>query len=324
MTTTLTVHTTHETARAPCPLLFPGMPLDVQAVHGFLTNLHGLNKPYTLGDLGTANARNRTHDQLIADEAEPLEKVVIWDGGLSSEQLPSQLRLRSQLSVGSASIDLRPGDFTLANNSFCLLTSRLDGPELIDMQGTTELCIRPVFELDYTTRYFPAQLSELRMVESQRFLTLENGNTIVLTHTDDLQGSALIMGNPDAFSEDERLLTQIFEPLSLLENKNFCAVTKIGQKIFSEYCGEEVATFTVMEKYTSYFLQRYCSLTEQGCWVPASAPVTWGWSIRVGKNVYGDWAIVRRKLMLPTVGHEGLQLPHWKSSLKISPYGHLE
>lgn len=54
----------------------------------------------------------------------------------------------------------------------------------------------------------------------------------------------------------------------------------------------------------------------------AAPPVTWGWSICVAKNGADEWAIVRRKLMLPTVGHEGLQLPHWHNQLIACEQGY--
>jgi hypothetical protein len=308
MVNTLTLITTAQQACLPRPLVFPGMPLAIREGHGYLENLHGLSAPVKLCDWDNARENNRCKP----------EEIIIWDGGINNCELPGQIIFRT------GSTDFRPGDFIIADNSLRILASHLVGPELIDAQGSIQLRMQPVFTLDYSARYFPAQLGEMRLVESQRSIVLKNGNTLELTDTTEKKGPAVVMGKSAGPDYDEQFFTQIFAPVLVQEHKNFCANTQISQTILSEFNDEPVESITVLEKYTSYFMQRYYDEKVQGYWVPAAPPVTWGWSIRVGKNGEDDWAIVRRKLIMPTVGHEGLQLPQWKTILKNTADGALK
>ncbi|RYZ97446.1 MAG: hypothetical protein EOO68_15310, partial [Moraxellaceae bacterium] len=129
MANTLTLITTALQASLPRPLVFPGMSLAVREGHGYLKNLHGLCAPVKLCNWDKARENNRSKP----------EEIIIWDGGLNSCELPSQIMFRT------GSTDLRPGDFIIADNSLRILSSHLVGPELIDAQGSIQLRMQPVF-----------------------------------------------------------------------------------------------------------------------------------------------------------------------------------
>ena len=295
---------------APMPAgqarLIPGMPLEIQ---GTLGAIHGLAAPYHLKDLGAAHRG--------AIELGSSGQVIIWDSGINCADLLSDKKLR----LGATA--LTPDTFTLADNCLRICASSILGPELIQVEDLTRLRMQPIIDLDYQADYFPAQVAELRVVASQRFLALHNGQTQVLTQTDETLGPALVLSPLLRQENDAELLTQLFAPVLLHGRQQLRADTPVFQTIIAEYNGEAVASVTVLEQYTSYFLQRYNDTQRLGCWVPALPPVTWGWSIRVAKNGADEWAIVRRKLMLPTVGHEGLQLPYWQCLLTPTDQGHL-
>ncbi|HMW48450.1 MAG TPA: hypothetical protein PKD17_13130 [Cellvibrionaceae bacterium] len=287
------------------PHIFPGVPLEVE---GDWAGVHGLAAPYRLADLGQG--------PVYAPRAQYKGQIVIWDSNFDCAQLPKHIQLRQ------GDINVHAGNFALADNSLRILNCRLVGPALINAEGAIQLHMQPIFELDYQAEYFPAQVAELRVVTSQRFLNLHNGKTTLLTHTNETQGPAVVLGEMNTLFDDTEYLTQIFTPVLWQEHKQLRADMPIYQTIINECDGVPVTSLTVLEQYTSYFLQRYYAPTKIGCWVPAAPPITWGLSIRVGKNGEDEWAIVRRKLIMPTPGHEGLQLPHWSGSLRTTPHGY--
>ncbi len=70
---------------------------------------------------------------------------------------------------------------------------------------------------------------------------------------------------------------------------------------------------TVLEKYISYFMQRPVTVCEKDAiWIPASAPVIWGWSIRSEQDEKEGWVIIRCKLVTPQAGHDGYEVPQWR------------
>lgn len=285
--------------------LFPCLPF---ATEGDFTGVHGIAAPFRLEDL--------TNGELGDNRPQHHRQWVIWDGSIDPALLPKTVKRRT------GTVNFGAEEFSIADNRLRILACHLEGPELINKNGFTQLQMQPVFELDYQAEQFPAQIAEMRLVASQRFLNLQSGTSHVFTHTDENTTPAVVVGARKSCDSDDRLLIQIFAPLLWQEHKKLRADTPIYQTIFDEFNAEPVASVTVLEQYTSYFVQRYYGPTQTGCWVPAAPPVTWGWSIRVAKNGADEWAIVRRKLMLPTVGHEGLQLPHWHNQLIACEQGY--
>jgi hypothetical protein len=89
----------------------------------------------------------------------------------------------------------------------------------------------------------------------------------------------------------------------------------LRQTIPDQYQEKTVESVTVLEQYKSYFMQRERSdSAERVIWTPLLEAVNWGWSIRVGYRADGELGILRRKLMLPAVGNDGLELPQWQTN----------
>jgi hypothetical protein len=107
---------------------------------------------------------------------------------------------------------------------------------------------------------------------------------------------------------------------ALGESQPYRISSTISQAIPEQWHGQAVVDLVVMERYSSYLLQR-ATLAEdnQTLWTPLYFPISWGWSIRAGRRYDGEWDIMRRKLMLPITGQDGLQFPLWRdNSLQCS------
>lgn len=197
-----------------------------------------------------------------------------------------------------------------ARNEFHLLTSTLEGPEIFAGVDGEWLTILPAFTVSYRTGAFAAALGEIRLVESKRFLTLENGEQVSLLDTHGQDGPVLFLEGDG----DHTIVRQQtpWQPLNKVEEYRFDY--RISQPLMDQCGGKAVSSITVLEQYTSFFMQRPRTLrANDAIWVPACAPVTWGWSMRV-EPAEGIWRISRRKLMLPTVGHEGWRMPEWRAN----------
>jgi hypothetical protein len=80
---------------------------------------------------------------------------------------------------------------------------------------------------------------------------------------------------------------------------------------------QAITRITLMEQYTLFWMQqalpgKHAPVGLEQRWLPLMAPVQWGWSLRIERLSDGNWGIVRRKLMRPLGGNEGLFLPDWQ------------
>ncbi|MYM64899.1 hypothetical protein [Pseudomaricurvus sp. HS19] len=199
-------------------------------------------------------------------------------------------------------------DNALASNSLQLQNPTLLGPEIYSVRNTHWLTVKAEFPLHYRSRDFAARLGEIRLVESQRFLTLQDGSRRAILDTGDEPVLYLEPG------EEATVLRQQTPWQPQGESRDYCFDYRISQRLPIEAEGQLVQGVTVLEQFTSYFLERPLSdRPGESIWVPAAAPVSWGWSMRAEPQD-GGWAITRRKLILPTVGHEGWVLPEWGSN----------
>lgn len=89
---------------------------------------------------------------------------------------------------------------------------------------------------------------------------------------------------------------------------------RIHQVLRRDLLDVDVRSITVLEQYHSYFMQRaVASDAKQSLWVPAYAPISWGWSLRVEPEA-DDWVITRRKMIPPVVGSDGWVMPEWQGT----------
>lgn len=198
----------------------------------------------------------------------------------------------------------------VAINEFQLLHSALEGPHIHTSGNQHWLMIQPQFKVRYSSTFYAAKLGEIRLVESQRFMTLDSGERATLLDTHQLNEPVLYLQD----HEDSSIVRQQTPWQMPGESSEYDFDYRILQALQTEVNGQPVRSITVLEQYTSCFMERpLTNPLENSIWVPIYAAINWGWSMRVEPDSSG-WAITRRKLMLPTVSHEEWQLPMWRSN----------
>lgn len=198
--------------------------------------------------------------------------------------------------------------YRLATNALTLAEQNLEGPLLRSSGEDALLYLQPHFRLHYAADEYSARLGVVHLVQSQRFLTLDDGEQLPLLETAEPVLYRLCAHGGDA--------VQPMGPAFYLgERRELRYAFNVSQRIPNQIEGRGVETVTVLEQYRTFFLQRPTGAQPHDTiWIPALAPITWGWSIRVGRRFDGEWDILRRKLVMPTVGHDGLEFPLWESN----------
>lgn len=223
--------------------------------------------------------------QIVSTQPNTQEPILYWD----SPEDTGLLENRCELTAGALT------NLTIQHGLKCAYLS-----------------VTPHFEFSFTTAACTAQLGEIRLVSSNRWLLDTSGRSHTLLNTDANQPAVLYLQN----DEDTAVVKSITPWQEVNTEKHYRFNLPVGQKLMAPYQAIELANITVLEHYTSYFMQR--PLTDSpdvSRWVPAYAPITWGWSIRVEPDRQSqDWIITRRKLIMPVVGNDGYQLPQWQSN----------
>ncbi|MGR9052681.1 MAG: hypothetical protein ACU84J_08535 [Gammaproteobacteria bacterium] len=260
--------------------------------------LHGVVEDYRIsvasGEIVPVSASTET-------EAECL----IWDTDIDVSK--NQCKIVSPNNYR----DFDLADCGIVSNRLLLLGSELEGPTLSTVNGQTLLTLSARFEFSFETAEFAARLGMINLVQAQRSATSANGDRIVLLETGRERPPVLYLDNPSA-RHAVYSITDI-QPRNRMQTYTFAP--EIALPIIETVDAAEASSVTVLEQYHSYFMQcPELSDNAAAYWIPAYAPVTWGWSIRVERRSDGEWAITRRKLILPTTGHDGLQLPVWRGN----------
>lgn len=203
-------------------------------------------------------------------------------------------------------------------NEFQLESATLNRPSVERVGGHYYLIMQPEFQVSFSTATHSARLGEIRLVESERFITLENGDSVVITDTQEIGTPVLYLQHRD----DEQVVRQETDLQLQGTDREYFFGESVSQRIPENINGVAVACVTVLERFTSYFMQQVLATPGQSIWVPVCAPIAWGWSIRVGRRFDQEWDILRRKLMLPTVGHDGWEMPAWGCNLVQSASEH--
>ncbi|MEE2733062.1 MAG: hypothetical protein VYA55_19740 [Pseudomonadota bacterium] len=199
-------------------------------------------------------------------------------------------------------------------NEFQLEAATLNRPVVERIAGESYLVMQPEFHVRFSTATHSARLGEIRLLESERFITLKNGDSLTISDTQEVGAPVLYLQH----KEDQAILRQETDLQLQGTDREYFFCESVSQRIPEQVNGVEVSSVTVLERFSSYFMQQVMSVPDQSIWVPVCAPVAWGWSIRVGRRFDQEWDILRRKLMLPTVGHEGWEMPTWCSNLALS------
>ncbi len=198
----------------------------------------------------------------------------------------------------------------LARNEFQLLEATLDGPDIHSSSHLHWLTVQPRFRVRYNSSAHSACLGEIRLVDSQRFCVLENGEQIPLLDTQAAGASVLFLEH----EHDQQIVRQQTQWQLQGEELEYRFDYRIQQWLPPELNAIPVRSLTVLEQYTSHFMERPLTADQDNTiWVPAMAPVIWGWSMRVERSDAG-WQIARRKLVMPTVSHDAWVLPVWHAN----------
>jgi len=201
-------------------------------------------------------------------------------------------------------------------NRLTLHDASLQGPQLRLQDGRPVLAIAPRFELEWHTEAFAGRLGLIRLVESSRTLTFEDGETYVVLDTESADGGAPVLYLDDAADNNLPVcLVCAFQRRG--EKQRFGFSDEISLLIPAEFAGKTVASVSVLEKYTCYFMQNAAPDDPEHIWTPAHWPIVWGWSMRVQPRFDGVWDIFRKKLMMPMPDPEAPQLPQWRSNSRL-------
>jgi hypothetical protein len=152
------------------------------------------------------------------------------------------------------------------------------------------------------------------LVESTRTAHLANGENIVLLDTETATAHAgPVLYLPGTSSNLPVTALGTMQQQGLLRTLLF--EHTVTQTVPSQIAGIGVASVSVLEKYTVYFMQNAGpEQPERYIWVPVHLPIVWGWSIRVQQRYDGVWDIFRKKLIMPSASTEAPQLPLWHSN----------
>jgi len=237
---------------------------------------------------------------LTADPERHPRRLFVWDSEATGHEL------HGLLAVPDGDGRALPHPPRLRGNRLQLLDARLDGPRLMEHGGHWQLCLEAVFELAWHSSVAAARLAAVELVQARRSLHFADGGEQLLLDTATSNGPVR-HGDGDAalrFLGPRQDAGAASRPLHTVA---------LRQAIPERTDGREVASVTVLEQYSTHFLQ--CADPQDPdnhIWVPLLGPVAWGWSIRVGRRTDGEWGILRRKLFLPAAAGE-LCLPEWQA-----------
>lgn len=197
-------------------------------------------------------------------------------------------------------------------NRFVITNTRLDKPSIKATNNEQHLSIQAEFDYAFTADQMDASLGALSLVETQCFLLLENGQQHSLLNTDEQAALFLSADNQSS------AISPIIDASKSNDTLNQSWQINITHAIHDQLDGISVESLTVLEQYQTFFMQRELPFTDENIWTPVSTPISWGWSMRIARRYDGEWGIARQKLLMPTAGHNGMEMPSWESNTLAS------
>ncbi|WP_446811095.1 hypothetical protein ACH50O_05885 [Methylomonas sp. 2BW1-5-20] len=289
------------------PSLKPNKPV-IQAGHRYRIDTQN-PADSLLGDLehdlqnGLLGAYQLSTDKAIATAVDIKQSPIqafVWNSELLNPLLKTCLSI-------AADHPQQPGQ-----NRLTVLGTSLAGPEVSLVNNTPVLSITPRFELEWATAAYGSQLGVLQLVESTRTAHLANGENIVLLDTEAAHAGPVLY-LPGTSSNLPITALGTMQQQGLLDT--LLLEHAITQTIPPQIAGSSVASVSVLEKYTVYFMQNAGpEQPKRYIWVPVHLPIVWGWSIRVQQRYDGVWDVFRKKLIMPSASTEAPQLPIWRSN----------
>jgi hypothetical protein len=233
----------------------------------------------------------------------PASHGYIWDAD-------SQAGLASLSLANDAGEAITVDDHTpLASNRFVLFNATLTKPAIQTLAASQQLSLQARFDFVYTPEWMDARLGALNLVKSSCFAMLSNGEKHPLLESGE-EEPVLFLNQAHANEAVSPILDAVTSNEAIRESHQ----EDINHTIPEQIEGIEVETLTVLEQYQTFFMQREQPFSPDTIWTPVCAPVSWGWSIRIARRYDGEWGIARQKLLMPTVGHNGLEMPAWQGN----------
>ena len=199
----------------------------------------------------------------------------------------------------------------VASNRFVLSHTTLTKPEIHNQGNKLQLVLRAGFDFVYTADTMDACVGVLHLVESHCCVVLKNGEKHALLDSGDEQ-KMLCLKQPDP----QDVVNPVVEVSKSHDALRQSHTESVNHTIPEQVDGIEMETMTVLEQYQSFFLHREQPFNEENIWTPVCAPISWGWSIRIARRHDDEWGIARQKLLLPTVGQNGMEMPVWAGNTR--------
>lgn len=194
------------------------------------------------------------------------------------------------------------------NNRFVITNTRLTKPAIHTIDDNQQLAIQAEFGYAFTADQMDARLGILSLVESNCYLVLENDQQYNLLNTN--EQAVLFLPGDDKTNAILPILDATKSNTTLSQNKQI----NVAHTIPEQLNGIAVQSLTILEQYQTFFMQRELPFTSENIWTPLSAPISWGWSMRIARRYDGEWGIARQKLLMPSTGHNGMEMPTWENN----------
>lgn len=243
-----------------------------------------------------------SHGRVLPLSTEPAARdCYLWDADdeLASANL-------SVLSTEGEAIAISPNTNAITGR-FVLSHATLSEPLIEHQETKPQLTTTASFDLVFSANALPLRLGLLNLVQTHCFALLKNGQQHMLLDSGEDQ-SVLFIADP---GNKHEVLSPVLDAAAGAETSQHQHKVRLTQRIPSQLNGAQVESMTVLEQYTSFFMQRELPFNQENIWTPVCAPISWGWSMRVAQRQDADWCILRQKLLMPNVGHNGLELPEW-------------
>lgn len=233
------------------------------------------------------------------------QDAFLWDGdSLSGCSAVSALTAEGEcLALG--------GNTPVANNRFVLSAATVTKPEILNPGNGPQLSLQAGFDFVYTADAMNARLGVLTLVEAQCFVVVNSGERHELRNSGDEQ--KLLYLTAEGQQDIVNPLADVSRGHDTLSQNH---TENVSHAIPEQVEGSAMETMTVLEQYQTFFLQRELPFSEENIWTPVCAPISWGWSIRIARRHDDEWGIARQKLLMPTVGHDGMEMPEWQGNTR--------
>jgi hypothetical protein len=215
----------------------------------------------------------------------------------------------SVLSPKAEAIAISPNTDVITGR-FVLSHAALSEPLIEHQETQPQLATTASFDFVFSANSLPVRLGLLTLVQTHCFALLKDGQQHTLLDSGEDQ-SVLFIPDPENTHEVLSTVLDTATGAEAIQHQHEVTLTHL---IPQQLNGTQVESMTVLEQYTSFFMQRELPFSQENIWTPVCAPISWGWSMRVTQRQDGDWCIRRQKLLMPSVGHNGLELPEWEGN----------